>query len=821
MDDLKDIFLEIEKLCGKGNVILGNNFNETVPILSSTGSLGLDIALGCGGIPKGRIIQIAGPSSSGKCLVEDTYIATSMGYKTIKEIFNEESLETFCITKTTEKKYELYNKDMNIEDTTHFTHNGRRCVYRIITKTGNVIKGTANHPLMVMSKIGNLVWKDIKNITENDYVVCQRKEFFGKISLDNDITYAIGLLLADGSFQKSRISVTNDDPDIQNFIENKLTIVLNTNNIHKYKQNNTFDYHFNNKEMVQDFYKKYGFSNCIAKEKSIPKIIRECNKESLISFIQGYMDSESYCDSERGIEVTSASYDLLFQLKLILSQFKIISFLSKKTVKSYEENNYWRLSISGQDCLKYINIISSKSSKVLKRYNDFIDTLNKRTILQKTNHDTIPNLNYYIDDAFNCIDNTTRETQYLFEDHKGENPKSNISKNKLVKIVDMLEDGILRNHFNFLIENDFYFDKVKECNYLEDLPTFDFSMEKTHSFIANTIISHNTTMSLHCMREAQLAEPDKYVGFIDVEFSFDREWATKIGVNVEKLVISQPDCGEDALTIAENLIKSKKFSLIVIDSVGGLVTRAMAEGSFGDSFMAQVARLLSIGLPKINRSIKDTGTSLIFINQLRSNIGGYGNPEVRMGGKGIDYASSIILDTRRREVIGDKESPIGFQTDVKVSKNKCGSPYKVAHLELYIGPDQYGIDNFSEIVDIAVENGIIQKGGSWFRYSVDGNEERWQGKQNVIQYLKENYYVFEEIQSLVYKTVLKKEMPVKGSFASTIQNEQNEISERPKRKSKKEKEAEIAANFEEIAIVPKEVKEVDAVLETTVEDVKE
>lgn len=329
--------------------------------------------------------------------------------------------------------------------------------------------------------------------------------------------------------------------------------------------------------------------------------------------------------------------------------------------------------------------------------------------------------------------------------------------------------------------------------------------------IAGPSSSGKTTLTLHFMREAQKAEPDKFVGFIDVEFSFDREWATKIGVDVDKLSISQPDCGEDALTIAEILIKSGKFSLIVLDSIGGLVTKAMIEGNFGDSFMAQTARLLSIGLPKINRSINETNTTLVCINQLRSNIGGYGNPEVRMGGKAIDYASSIILDTRRREAIGDKENPIGFITQIKVAKNKTGSPFKSANVELYIGPEQYGIDNFSEIVDIAVENNIILKGGAWYRYTIEGEEQRWQGKQNVVQYLKENYFVFEEIQKLVYETVLKKEMPIKGSFASTVANEKIEAQEKPKRKSRKEKEAEENSNLEEIAIIPETVIESNVV----------
>lgn len=308
--------------------------------------------------------------------------------------------------------------------------------------------------------------------------------------------------------------------------------------------------------------------------------------------------------------------------------------------------------------------------------------------------------------------------------------------------------------------------------------------------------SGKTTLALHIIREAQKTRPDKVVGFIDAELALDKSWAAKLGVDTEKLVISQPETGEEAFTLLEMMVKSKLFSVIVLDSIAALITQAQLEGEYGQAHMAQLARLTSSGFPKLNVAMKDSGTTIVLLNQLRTNIGGYGNPEVRPGGNAPKFYSSIILDTRRREVIGDKENPTGFSTDFKVAKNKCGAPFKIAKVDLYIGPETFGVDTFSEVIDIAVENGIINKGGAWYKYTINGNEERWQGKPNLVQFLKNNSDVYQEIENLVYSTVLKKEKPIAGSFAATIQEEQADKPER-KRMSKKEREA----NFEETKLI--------------------
>ena len=337
--------------------------------------------------------------------------------------------------------------------------------------------------------------------------------------------------------------------------------------------------------------------------------------------------------------------------------------------------------------------------------------------------------------------------------------------------------------------------------------------------------SGKTTMSLIFIKEAQKAVPDRFVGFVDAEFSFDRDWASKMGVDVDKLVICQPDTGEEAFDIMIQMIKSKKFSIIVLDSLAAVVTQAQLDGEIGQAHMAQLARLTSSTLPKINVAMNGSGTSVILLNQLRTNIGGYGNPETRPGGNAPKYYSSIIFDTRRRDVIGDKENPIGFITQLKAAKNKCGPPFRIANVELYIGPDKYGIDNFSEIVDIAVENGIVSKGGAWYKHLVNGVEERWQGKPALVQYLKDNPIVFEEIQKLVYTTVIKKDMPVAGSFAQTIQTEQTEEGEKKQRKGRKPKE--FQGELEEVklvdepveTVVPSEELKFDSEIKTKMEEI--
>ena len=250
--------------------------------------------------------------------------------------------------------------------------------------------------------------------------------------------------------------------------------------------------------------------------------------------------------------------------------------------------------------------------------------------------------------------------------------------------------------------------------------------------------SGKTTFALHAIAEAQ--KVGGYAAFIDAEHALDPKYAKALGVNVEELVLSQPDSGEQALEIAEALIKSGAIDIIVIDSVAALVPEAEINGEMGDSHVGLQARLMSQAMRKLSGIINKTKCVAIFINQIREKVGiMYGNPETTPGGRALKFYSTIRLDVRRGEQLKNGSEAVGNKTVVKVVKNKVAPPFKVAEVEIIYGE---GISKMGELIDAAVNLGIINKAGAWFSYN---GEKIGQGRENVKTYLKSNPEVYEEI----------------------------------------------------------------------------
>jgi len=266
--------------------------------------------------------------------------------------------------------------------------------------------------------------------------------------------------------------------------------------------------------------------------------------------------------------------------------------------------------------------------------------------------------------------------------------------------------------------------------------------------------SGKTTLSLHCIAEAQ--KKGGLAAFIDAEHAFDKSYAEKLGIDTENLLISQPDNGEQALEIAEQLIRSGALDVIVIDSVAALTPKAELEGDMGDSRMGLQARLMSQALRKLTGAINKTGCACIFINQLREKIGVmFGNPETTTGGNALKFYASVRLDIRRIGQI--KNSPdqiLGNRTKVKVVKNKVAPPFKIVEFDIMYGE---GISKVGEILDIGVELSIVEKAGSWFSYS--GNK-LGQGRDTVKQLLLDNPELLEEIETKIRNKIDGKEEEV-------------------------------------------------------------
>lgn len=254
--------------------------------------------------------------------------------------------------------------------------------------------------------------------------------------------------------------------------------------------------------------------------------------------------------------------------------------------------------------------------------------------------------------------------------------------------------------------------------------------------------SGKTTVALHCVAEVQ--KKGGTAAYVDAEHALDPIYASKLGVNLDDLYISQPDSGEQALEIVETLVRSGAIDIIVIDSVAALTPQAELDGDMGDSHVGMQARLMSQALRKITAATSKSKCTLIFINQLREKIGVmYGNPETTTGGKALKFYSSVRIEVRKADTIKDGSDIVGNHVKAKIVKNKVAPPFKVAEFDIMYGT---GISNMGCVLDLAVENGFIQKSGSWFSYN---DEKIGQGRDKAMEFLKAHPEVFEEVDAKI------------------------------------------------------------------------
>jgi recombination protein RecA len=308
-----------------------------------------------------------------------------------------------------------------------------------------------------------------------------------------------------------------------------------------------------------------------------------------------------------------------------------------------------------------------------------------------------------------------------------------------------------------------------------------------------------TTVSLHAIAEAQ--KKGGTAAFVDVEHALDPVYAKKLGVNVDELIVSQPDTGEQALEIMERLVRSGAIDIVVLDSVAAMVTRAEIEGEMGDSHVGQQARLMSAAMRKLTSIISKTGTAAIFINQVREKIGGYGNPETTPGGRALKfYASVRIQVSKTSEKIMDGSEQIGVRTKCKVVKNKVAPPFKTCEFDMIYG---IGISKVGEILDLAVELEICRKSGAWFYH---GDERLGQGRENAKKFLLDNPDLMNEVEKLIREksdeaSELFEDTPLPAGETSS--EETSESAAPPPPKAKKSKKTAILIegeeNFEEFS----------------------
>jgi protein RecA len=744
---LETALAQIERQFGRGAVMrLGDDARAPVEVIP-TGSIALDVALGIGGFPRGRIVEIYGPESSGKCAVADTYVWSDRGMETIAEVFERAGMKASCTSRVTDVRHldiRLVNERGSLEPVAALTHNNRKPVLRLRLRSGRTVTVTHNHPLRLMNARGFIVWREAGQIRPGDMLVSAlfgALEAAGGDGLSEDEAIVLGYLVAEGSMSsRGKIQFTNWDPEVSGeftrLMENLFGVPVRN--------------YYNKEFMVHSvvlrdlFADVYGMDYVVAAGKEVPVCIRTAGHKAQRAFLSALFEGDGWIDPTSTIGLGTASEKLARQVQLLLYGFGIPATVSSKYNAKYQ-HDYWTVTVNPAVAHRFLEEIGFRSARrkaqVAKHF---------RLSPRDPQFENIPHLSALIRDLRdNCGGN--REFDRIAGDLFRTDMDLGCSRRRLVKIIEWCEShrdqfgagvGAIVEYLRFLSEAHYTYEEVAAVEDAGLQPTFDVVLPHSHSFLANGVLSHNTTLALHAVANAQ--KGGGIAAFIDAEHALDPEYAKKLGVDTDALLVSQPDTGEQALEIADMLIRSGAIDVVVIDSVAALVPRAEIEGEMGDSHVGLQARLMSQALRKIAGALNQTKTTAIFINQLREKIGVlFGSPETTTGGKALKFYASVRVDVRRIETLKDGNEPVGNRTKAKIVKNKMASPFKIAEFDILYG---IGISREGSLIDLGVEQTIVRKSGAWYTYEGD---QLGQGKENARNYLRENPDLANEIEKKI------------------------------------------------------------------------
>ena len=776
---------QMEKKFGENIVMKFSDKPKFSGDVLSTGSLTLDIALGIGGLPRGRIVEIYGAESSGKCVSADTYLLTEHGLMTIGELFVHEGFNTACTNKIEEVQVGLINEIGDLEKTSHFTWNNRKPVKRIRTHLGLTLEATHNHRIRVMNERGAIVWRESADVKIGDRLpIVRNAQQFGHGAISPDEAEIIGYLIADGSLSdKNSTGFSNNDPEVVEFYSSVMSR-LSPAPIHSYSKQNSaaLDHHIYSKSFRTALHNQYGLEYVKAAEKCVPLCIRQGNKEAQIGFLRGYYELECHIDAKKStIEVTSASRLLLSQVQLMLLNLGMIARISDKLVKDV---TYYRLTLSGLDYNVFGEKVGFRTTDRQRQY-----ALRPELKQIQTNTDSIPFMGGILRDLFEGCD-TDREGGSLLYDYMGDNPKAQLTYDRLNQIIQYFEKidrnmgHIQENSLDYLrnlVYQHYYYDTVE---FIEDdvVPTFDVVMPETHSFWSNGIASHNTSLMFHVIAEAQKYQrnlwawwqelsqaereayakqpdfvvpvgPDINILFVDTEQAINIDRAEQLGVDLSAVYVTQPDTAEDALTIIETAVNSGATDVIVLDSIAMLSPRAEIEGSAGDSHMGLQARLMSQAMRRLMGPVRSTKTLLLMTNQTRDNMNAmaFAPKTTTPGGRAVKFAASVRIELARiasiKETLNGEQQEVGITVKATVKKNKVAAPAKYGQFDIMY--HEGGISKANEILDEGKKLGLIEQRGAFYRLNDDEGTLLGQGKPAARQYLRNNPELMQNLEKRI------------------------------------------------------------------------
>ena len=745
---IETVLSQIEKQHGKGAVMrLGDDIRPPIEVIP-TGSIALDVALGIGGLPRGRVVEIYGPESSGKCLTADTYVWTEYGMETVAEVFARAGMKASCTSRVTDVRelgMRVVNERGELETVAALTHNNRKPTVRLTLRSGRQVTATHNHPLRVVSERGFVIWRKAGEIRAGDTVVSAlfgAEEAACGDSLSEDEAVFLGYLVAEGtlgSHNRHAVRLTNWDPEVAaEWTTLAESLFGATVRHYDGKEHVVFDTVLR-KRIADD----YGVDYVNAPQKTVPHRVRTSGAKAQRAFLSALFEGDGWIDPSSTVGLGTASRVLGEQVQLMLYGLGIPATLQTSRNTVYDRD-YYSVIVQPSVAHRFLDLVGFRSER-------------RRTQVQahfrRSNRDpqfeNIPHLRGIIADLRDSLGGD-REFDRVAGDLFRSDLNLACSRQRIARIVVWAEKraalpptaGAIVQHLRGLASADCTYEPVVLVEDGGLQPTFDLMMPESHSFLANGVLSHNTTVALHAVASAQKA--GGIAAFIDAEHALDPEYAKALGVDTDGLLVSQPDTGEQALEIADMLIRSGAIDIIVIDSVAALVPRAEIEGEMGDSHVGLQARLMSQALRKITGALNNTGTTAIFINQLREKIGVmFGSPETTTGGKALKFYASVRLDVRRIETLKDGSDAVGNRTRVKVVKNKVSPPFKQAEFDIIYGQ---GISREGGLIDMGVEQGFVRKAGAWYTYEGD---QLGQGKENARTFLRDNPDLADELEKKI------------------------------------------------------------------------
>jgi recombination protein RecA len=625
---------QIEKQFGKGAIMrMGEEAKVRVASIP-TGALSLDLALGIGGLPRGRVIEIYGPESSGKCQTAGTYVWSDHGLETVEELFARVGQPASCTSRVTDVRdhgVRLVNEEAKLELMAAVTHNNRKPVWRIELESGRHVEATANHPFRVLNERGRIVWRTVKDLEEGDVMVSAlfgAETATGGSDLSEDEAVLLGYLVAEGTLghaNRHKVAFTNaHDDDVLAEYRELMEHVLDVDPV-RIQTYGGKEHHVHDTAVRRRLADDYGLAYAGSAAKEIPHCVRTAGAKVQRAFLSALYEGDGWIEKGPEVGYTSASRTLAEQVQLLLFGLGVPCSLRTRHDASLDRD-YHTVLVPPGSVARFLEQVGFRSARRAEQVERHLRESRPVTFLEG-----VPYLADLLRDLRDALGGD-RELDRIIRDVTRTDLTSwgdgsiDCSPTRLIRVLKWIESRHvpasakpLVTQLHELAARPLTYERVTKIEAAGEQPTFDVMVPGTHSFLANGVLSHNTTVALHAIAEAQKA--GGIAAFIDAEHALDPNYAAALGVDVEALLVSQPDTGEQALEITDMLVRSGAVDMIVVDSVAALTPRAEIEGEMGDTHVGLQARLMSQALRKLAGTLHKSKTSAIFINQLREKIG--------------------------------------------------------------------------------------------------------------------------------------------------------------------------------------------------------